>query len=146
MKEAGYKAAPWVYDMVKSGTTSFYTTENGTLNYYNIPSKAQKKVAGMENFIVLDHIRDNNIIWSYTANNEIARAQKYGYNIFDVSENILGDVNFDNQVNIVDIVILVNFIIGETMPSDEEFIAADLNDDGIINVIDIIQIVNMILN
>ena len=30
MEEAGYKAAPWVYEMVKSGKKSFYTTENGS--------------------------------------------------------------------------------------------------------------------
>ena len=64
MVESGYKAAPWVYEMVNSGNTSFYTTENGTLNYYNIPAKSKEKVAGMENFIVLDHIRENNTIWS----------------------------------------------------------------------------------
>ncbi|MEJ6748359.1 MAG: 3-hydroxyacyl-CoA dehydrogenase NAD-binding domain-containing protein, partial [Flavobacteriales bacterium] len=28
MEEVGYKAAPWVYEMVKSGKKSFYTTEN----------------------------------------------------------------------------------------------------------------------
>ena len=78
MEEEGHKAAPWVYDMVKSGTTSFYTTENGTLNYYNIPSKAQEKVAGMENFIVLDHIRKNNTIWSNS-----------GCNLTDIGDGIV---------------------------------------------------------
>ncbi len=78
MEEEGHKAAPWVYDMVKSGTTSFYTTENGTLNYYNIPSKAKEKVAGMENFIVLEHIRDNNTIWSNS-----------GCNLTDIGDGIV---------------------------------------------------------
>jgi 3-hydroxyacyl-CoA dehydrogenase len=64
MEEEGYKAAPWVYEMVKSENNSFYTTENGTLNYYNIPVKSKEKVVGMGNFIVLDHIRENNTIWS----------------------------------------------------------------------------------
>ena len=78
MEEAGYKAASWVYKMVKSGKKSFYTTENGTLNYYNIPSKAQEKVAGMENFIVLDHIRENNTIWSNS-----------GCNLTDIGDGIV---------------------------------------------------------
>jgi 3-hydroxyacyl-CoA dehydrogenase len=64
MEEAGFKAADWVYDMIKSGNTSFYTAENGTLNYYNILAKSKEKVGGMENFIVLDHIRKNNTIWN----------------------------------------------------------------------------------
>ena len=78
MEEAGYKAASWVYKMVKSGKKSFYTTENGALNYYNIPSKAQEKVAGMENFIVLDHIRENNTIWSNS-----------GCNLTDIGDGIV---------------------------------------------------------
>ena len=78
MEEAGYKAADWVYDMVKSGNTSFYSTENGTLNYYNIPTKANKKVAGMENFIVLDHIRENNTIWKNS-----------GCNLTDIGDGIV---------------------------------------------------------
>ncbi|MDA8535659.1 3-hydroxyacyl-CoA dehydrogenase/enoyl-CoA hydratase family protein [Flavobacteriales bacterium] len=78
MEEAGYKAADWVYDMVKSGNTSFYSTENGTLNYYNIPTKAKEKVAGMENFIVLDHIRENNTIWSNS-----------GCNLTDIGDGIV---------------------------------------------------------
>ena len=78
MEEAGYKAADWVYDMVKSGNTSFYSTENGTLNYYNIPTKANEKVAGMENFIVLDHIRGNNTIWKNS-----------GCNLTDIGDGIV---------------------------------------------------------
>ena len=78
MEEAGYKAADWVYDMVKSGNTSFYSTENGTLNYYNIPTKANEKVAGMENFIVLDHIRENNTIW-----------ENSGCNLTDIGDGIV---------------------------------------------------------
>jgi len=78
MEEAGYKAADWVYDMVKSGNTSFYSTEDGTLNYYNIPTKANKKVAGMENFIVLDHIRENNTIWKNS-----------GCNLTDIGDGIV---------------------------------------------------------
>ncbi len=78
MEEAGYKAAPWVYDMVKSGITSFYTTKNGTLNYYNIPSKTQEKVAGMKNFIILDHIRENNTIWNNS-----------GCNLADIGDGIV---------------------------------------------------------
>ena len=78
MEEEGYKAADWVHDMVKSGTTSFYTTEEGTLNYYNIPEKKQEKVSGMENFIILDHIRENNTIWSNS-----------GCNLTDIGDGIV---------------------------------------------------------
>ena len=78
MEEAGYKAAPWVYEMVKAENISFYTTENGILNYYNIPTKEQKEVAGMESFIILDHIRENNSIWKNS-----------GCNLTDIGDGIV---------------------------------------------------------
>ena len=57
----------------------------------------------------------------------------------------IGDVNQDNQINVSDIIIIVQFILG-TEPTEEEFTLADWNEDGIINVVDIVQIVDYILN
>jgi hypothetical protein len=54
-----------------------------------------------------------------------------------------GDVNDDGIINILDIVGLVNFIMGNaSLPAEE---AGDLNADGVINILDIVQIVNIIL-
>ncbi len=57
-----------------------------------------------------------------------------------------GDVNFDGEVNIVDIVITVNFIIDLDIPTSDEFAAADMNDDGSLDVVDIVLLVNLILD
>ena len=57
----------------------------------------------------------------------------------------LGDVNHDLTINVLDIVNLVNSILGSNMPSECEFYASDLNGDGILNVLDIVQLVNQIL-
>ena len=41
----------------------------------------------------------------------------------------LGDINFDNEINILDVVLMVSFILGE--PTDEyELLASDINQDG----------------
>ena len=56
-----------------------------------------------------------------------------------------GDTNLDGFVNVQDIVILINFILGFSYPDDQEFINSDMNEDGIINVLDVIIIVNSIL-
>ena len=61
------------------------------------------------------------------------------------SQGIVGDINMDSSVNILDVVILVNFILGYQMPSDVEFSVSDFNNDNILNVLDIIQLVNIIL-
>ena len=63
----------------------------------------------------------------------------------DFVVELYGDVNFDGSLNVNDIVIMVNFVLGQATPSEEEFITADMNQDGIINILDIIQVVGEIL-
>ena len=62
----------------------------------------------------------------------------------DFVVDLYGDVNFDGSININDIVIMVNFILGTT-PTDEQFITGDMNYDGIINIVDVILVVNEVL-
>ena len=58
----------------------------------------------------------------------------------------LGDVNQDQVIDILDIVIIINIILGEHQPDIQETLSSDLNEDGLINIQDIVLIVNMILN
>ena len=57
---------------------------------------------------------------------------------------LYGDVNFDGQLNITDIVLIINFVLGGT-PTEEEQLTADINQDGILNILDVIQVVSQIL-
>tara|TARA_B110000438_G_scaffold200007_1_gene191560 strand:- start:1434 stop:2225 length:792 start_codon:yes stop_codon:yes gene_type:complete len=62
---------------------------------------------------------------------------------FIISENqLIGDINLDNTVNVVDIVVIVNLILS----GDNSNELADINNDGQIDVVDIVQLVNLILN
>ncbi len=54
----------------------------------------------------------------------------------------LGDVNGDGDLNILDIVIIANIILG----SAENVPEADVNQDGQLNILDIVTLVNMILD
>ena len=55
---------------------------------------------------------------------------------------ILGDLNGDGILNVLDIVAMVNIVLngGDYNP------LADLNEDGINNILDIVSLVNIILN
>ena len=59
--------------------------------------------------------------------------------------SILGDVNFDGNVDVLDVVRTVNIIIGNFDPTSAEFNAADLNNDDTVNVLDIVIMVNLFL-
>ena len=80
-----------------------------------------------------------------------ARFGTYGRGIWDfvIEDNYninLGDVNFDNSVNIQDIILVVNFILELSIPNGQEFIASDINSDEVINILDIVLIVDIIFD
>ena len=93
-----------------------------------------------------DFIIDQEGIIQY-ANNEIDTE----WMLFVINELLnlnqleLGDINMDSMINILDIVILVNFILDFQIPSELEFISSDLNNDMLLNILDIVQLVNIIL-
>jgi len=60
-------------------------------------------------------------------------------------DNAAGDVNGDGNSDVLDIVQIVNVILGGSFSDDCSAEAADINGDGGTDVLDIVQIVNMIL-
>ena len=93
-----------------------------------------------------DFIIDQEGIIQY-ANNEI----DFEWMIYVIEELIyddnymLGDINSDGSIDILDVVLIVNIILGVLEPSEAQLIAGDLNLDGVINILDVVQIVNIIL-
>jgi 3-hydroxyacyl-CoA dehydrogenase len=80
MEAMNYKPNQWVYDMLAAGHKSFYRVENGTRQYYDIPSKSYKNIPGREAFIILENL-SNKIIWK----NADSRITDIGDGIIDFS-------------------------------------------------------------
>ena len=59
---------------------------------------------------------------------------------------ILGDINGDGIINILDVIVAVNIILGAVDPTPQQESAGDLNTDGTIDILDIISLVNLILD
>jgi hypothetical protein len=98
-----------------------------------------------DEFILGDSYMKYTFYVSYPNNNFWGSAYNaYYYTSFD-NECLIGDVSGDTIINVIDIVTLVNHILGSDL-SDEGLCAADLNEDGLINVIDIVNLVNIILS
>lgn len=87
MEEMGYKPNNWVYDMLKAGITSFYTAKDGIRHYYDIKSKSYKPVPGAEEYIILDHLRENKVLWKNS-----------GSTIFDLGDGVI-NVEFHTKMN-----------------------------------------------
>jgi len=61
------------------------------------------------------------------------------------SSVLLGDINQDGNLNVNDVVLAVNIVLGGAF-SDYTMFLADVNQDDIVNVLDIIALVNIILS
>lgn len=89
MKKYGHEAAAWVHEMLDSGFTTFYKVEDGVKKYYDIPSKGYKAVLGTEEFIILDNLRANKVVWKNS-----------GASIIDLGDGIL-NVEFHSKMNTI---------------------------------------------
>jgi 3-hydroxyacyl-CoA dehydrogenase len=98
MIENGYQPAAWVEEMLNSGKESFYIVENGTRRYYDINSKEYKAILGAENFIILENLRGNKVVWKNT-----------GATITDLGDGIL-NVEFHTKMNTMggDVIMALN--------------------------------------
>ena len=90
---------------------------------------------------VFEISNDGTILWQFnpTGVDMIARATKYPADY--LVQSTPGDINSDDVINILDVVLLVNIILGTN-----DFVPpADLNNDGIGNILDVVLLVNIIL-
>lgn len=89
MEAEGNKPAQWVYDMLQSGTKSFYKIQDGKRLYYDIKSKSYQVIPGTEDFILLDNIRAANTIWKNS-----------GTTITDLGDGII-NLEFHTKMNTI---------------------------------------------
>ena len=59
----------------------------------------------------------------------------------EVNDEVVGDLNTDGGVNVLDVVLLTNAIL-----SGNSITGGDINDDGGLNVLDVVTLVNIVLN
>ena len=57
--------------------------------------------------------------------------------------SLLGDTNGDNLVNVLDVIVMVNMVLGQI---EINLDTADLNEDGLVNILDVTLLLNIILN
>ena len=61
-------------------------------------------------------------------------------------EYLLGDANNDSLLNVLDVVLIVNFALDIQEPSNVQYQSSDVNQDGIINILDVVLLVNLVLD
>ena len=101
---------------------------------------------GEDNCISAGHIHvGGNINWD-TAKIATEETLRTLIDYIDQFIYIPGDLNQDEIIDILDLVLIMNSILGISDLSTIQYYAADINQDSIINIQDIIIIINIILN
>ncbi|MFQ6610276.1 MAG: M14 family zinc carboxypeptidase, partial [Fidelibacterota bacterium] len=105
----------------------------------------------VEDIVSLDQFVGNPYVWLKFRLSSDTYVEGDGF-IFDnlavwafIPQTLPGDVNEDSQVNVLDIVMVVSFILNNAVPTPDQFNASDLNGDDQVNVLDVVTLVNLIL-
>ncbi len=129
-------ADPQVQNRLFVGTdVGIYYTENGGQQWWGLSQ-------GIPNVPVTD-LKIHQPTRSLVAGTYGCSA--YRINLETLSIIMPGDANCDGVVNILDIVTIVNYIVGLN-PQPFCFENADINDDEVINLLDVVSTLNIILN
>jgi len=132
-----------LYIYNKSGYTQKYNYQlydsNGIFNDVN----NQIEIEPYSNNEISFEVDNNDIIESVLNFSIWPSYHKYSKKDFTYLlklNSILGDINNDGVVNVIDVVLVVNIVLNQNENND-----ADLNNDGFINILDIVLLVNIIL-
>ena len=104
----------------------------------------------------IDYILSDDVMW-LTSSMVIEEGEIPCYDEFSLPEGeyslifefnspeFYEDINQDGIWDVIDIILIINHIMGTASLNEFQEILADLNNDGIINILDVIQVVNIIL-
>ena len=138
----------WVVSVSNNGGASWIDLENTSIS--NASWVKQR-------FLLNDHINlTSDIIFKFVAEDIFntgdagsggslveAAIDDFLIEYITSGSGIVGDINSDEAVDVLDIVVLVNMVLGF---ESANFQIADINSDGSVNIQDIILVVNIILN
>ena len=113
--------------------------------YPSLPIRDQFGESSFNEFhkkiIILGH--DGEYLGMITVNSVSLGVKNYILDILAENyqeDSLLGDLNNDEVLNILDVIQLINLIL-----AGEDNSAADMNGDDIVNILDVIQLINIIL-
>ena len=114
--------------------------------------RSGSSMSSQNSFEIIFGLSDQEIIDSLVVYWPSRMIDKY-YNIYSGQtlnflegngENHMGDINGDGSIDVLDVILIVDFILGSVL-TDQEFISSDCNDDGSINIFDVILLIEIIL-
>jgi hypothetical protein len=59
--------------------------------------------------------------------------------------DLYGDANQDGELNVLDVVLMVSFVLDNSTPTEEQALISDMNQDGAIDILDIVELVSILI-
>lgn len=116
-------------------------------SYYNQNNGHEQWPYDQEFFIILNLAIGSHFMPCATENEMLPQRYEIDYvRVYQLSSVNPGDINQDNDLNILDVVQIIQIIIDEEEDSEQEISIADMNQDSSINVLDIILIIDLIID
>ncbi len=119
-----YYSAPMIYDLDNDSDLEIIAGTSLSINAFDIKQEGSN----------VDY-------WSMFRGNHM----RSGFHIFTPLCEY-GDINTDGNIDILDILEQINFILDIVNPSESDICASDLNDDSNIDLLDSILLINLIIN
>jgi len=99
-----------------------------------------------ENYIDINSIEEGSQALIFNSSYDGTTSSQINFTIIENQSNLLGDLNYDGEINVVDVVILVDFVLLFSIPNADELILADINANGSIDIVDVVLLINTILS
>ena len=81
-----------------------------------------------------------------TEDNQFPQRYEIDYvRVYQLSDQLQGDSNQDGTLDVLDIVLIISYILGDVEFSDSQESISDINLDGEVNVMDVVVLVSNIL-
>lgn len=136
------KSGEYVYSILNLKTSKATINYNPQTQKFDITTKGYGHGVGMSQISAMGYSINENMSYDKILSIFFQNTKLEG-NV--VSKPDLGDVNSDGKINITDVILIQNHILGRRKLSTDEFLKADVTKDGSVNISDIVKIQNHIL-
>ena len=114
-----------------TGDIAIYNIENNNVD------RLGKIQTGLENDIMGIKVDANGSIWIVCKNS---------HELYQLTTGLMGDVNSDLDISMIDFELLSLHIIGHYDIQSEEYLSADLNFDYSVNIFDLLMLIDLVNN
>ena len=128
----------------------FFVDGNYIGSYYNNQSGWEQWPYDQEFYIILNLAIGSHFMPCETEDSEFPQRYEIDYvRVYQTSDeyvvDLYGDANQDNELNVLDVVLIVSFILDNSIPTNEQLLISDMNQDGSVDILDVIELVSELL-